>query len=917
MEMEPHECSPSRKTINHDKPQAKPDGGIPVDLPRIPAETGRCYCLSVGGRPEWKPIPTVFDCPPKLPPQKLSSPMNDFFRATWMASRSHVSIWVLIRGCLSTLAIVAIAAFATAADFPGLGPRGDLVGINFEQAGTPQLVGRSARKQLVVTGLYSSDQQHDLTRSVTYRVDRPEVLEVQDDGLVVPLADGQAIVTVESESGHSATLTLTVSNCSQDLPVNFENEIVPIFTKLGCNAGGCHGKSDGQNGFRLSLLGFYPEDDYEFLVHEDRGRRIFHGDPEYSLLLQKPANELPHGGGKRMERGSYEWQVITRWIEQGTPYGNPEDPEISRIEVVPDLREMNVGASQQLSVLAHYTDGSVRDVTRLSSYEPNHAEMAICDVDGVITTQNVPGEVAIMVRFGGQVTVFRAVIPQGLPVESTPPEQNFIDHLVFQKLKQLGIPPSELCSDGTFIRRATIDIAGRLPTIEESESFIANTDPQKRSKLVDRLVDSEGYADYFANKWSAVLRNKRRNNNDVPYTYRFHGWIHRALRENMPYDQFVRSVLTATGDPETHPPVAWYREVRTSTAQMEDTAQLFLGMRLACAKCHHHPFERWSQQDYYGFEAFFTQADLKNSKYNRQVNTPDMVYVKAVAPKARNPRSGQDVPPTPLGGESLDVPSYDDARHYLVDWMADPENPYFARALVNRYWKHFFGKGIVDPEDDLRVTNPPSNPELLDSLAKHFIDNQFDLKDLVRTICKSSVYQLSSVPTESNIGDTQNFSSFYPRRFPAEVLNDAVNAVALSTTNFGNIPRGTTSVQLPDNGFNNYFLQVFGKPEAESACECERSVEANLSQSLHLLNSTDIQGRLQTGTGRASLLAREKERTTDEKVRELYLAAFSREPSAQEQAFVVQQVESYTDQKQAWEDVLWAIFNAKEFQFVR
>lgn len=814
---------------------------------------------------------------------------------------------------LLTLGVVT----ARAVDYPGLGERGQLVRLEIEPSGDNVLVGRHARKQLIVTGVFTSEQRHDLGRQVRYSVDHPEVLTVDGDGLVVPQGDGQATVTIAEPSGQSAAIQLQVTKCDDDLPVHFENEIVPILTKLGCNSGGCHGKSDGQNGFRLSLLGFYPEDDYEFLVHEDRGRRIFLSDPEYSLLLQKPANILPHGGGKRLEPDSYEWQLITRWIAQGTPYGNEQDPKLQQIAVTPAAREMNFGSTQQLAVTAHYSDGTVRDVTRLASYEANHEEMALTEPNGRITVQEVPGEVAIMVRFGGQVTVFRSIIPQGLPVERTPEEQNFIDQLVFSKLRQLGIPPSPLCDDSTFIRRATIDIAGRLPTVQETEQFIASDSSTKREDLVDRLVDSTDYADYFANKWASVLRNKRRNNNDIPYTYRFHAWIRRALRENMPYDQFVRGVLTATGDLESHPPVAWFREVRTSTAQMEDTAQLFLGMRLACAKCHHHPFERWSQQDYYGFEAFFTQAAMKSSKYNPQPNVPDMVYVKVVAPKSRNPRSGLDVPPTPLGGEPLEVPAYEDARHRLVDWMADPDNPFFAKALTNRYWKHFFGRGIVDPEDDLRVTNPPSNPELLDALSAHFIDSGFDLKNLVRTICKSSAYQLSSQPNEFNRADSQNFSSFYPRRLTAEVLNDAVNRVAMATSNFGGVPTGTSAIQLPDNGFNNYFLQVFGKPEAESACECERSAEANLSQSLHLLNSSDMQSRLQRGDGRASRLARDNDRSNEQKIRELYLAAFSREPSPEEQLFIQEKLSGYTNQQQAWEDVLWAVFNAKEFQFVR
>jgi hypothetical protein len=817
----------------------------------------------------------------------------------------------------ASLLLLASMFLPVSAAPPGLGPAGDLQRIEFEAQGPTTLVGRNSRRQLLVTGVYSSGQRHDLTHSVTYTVDKPQVLSVNAEGLVIPTTDGAAVVTATEPSGKTASVNLTTARCTEDLAVNFENEIVPIFTKLGCNAGGCHGKADGQNGFRLSLLGFYPDEDYEFLVHEDRGRRIFPADPEYSLLLQKPANMLPHGGGQRMSPGTYEWDLVSSWIQQGMPYGSEEDPVLKKIEAVPSVREMNFKGRQQLSVLAHYSDGSVRDVTRLASYEVNHPEMAIPNGSGRITIEDVPGEVAVMVRFQGEVGVFRAVIPQGLPVNRTPPEKSFIDRLVFSKLRQLGIPPADLCDDATFIRRASVDLTGRLPSVSETEQFVADKDPSKRDRLVDRLVDSPGYSDYFANKWGAVLRNKRRQATDIQYTYRFHSWIRRALRDNMPYDQFVRSVLTATGDSETHPPAAWYREVATSTQQMEDVAQLFLGMRLACAKCHHHPFERWSQQDYYGFEAFFSQVGLKNSRYNPQLNQPDAVYVKSQIPKSRNPRTGLDVSPTGLGGQPLEIAAWDDARQHLVDWMAEPSNPFFAKALVNRYWKHFFGRGIVDPEDDLRVTNPPSNPELLDALSKHFVDQRFNLKDLVRTICKSSVYQLSSEPTEDNLADTQNFSRFYPRRLTAEVLYDAVNAVAETPSSFGTIPQGTTAVQLPDNGFNNYFLQVFGKPEAESACECERSAEANLSQSLHLLNSSDVQGRLQSGQGRAARFGRDKERSVEDRITEIYLAAFSRRPTPEEIRFVSESLNTYTNPQQAWEDVIWAVLNTREFQFVK
>lgn len=384
---------------------------------------------------------------------------------------------------------------------PGLGPAGDLQRIEFEPLGPASLVGRNARRQLLVTGVYSSGQRHDLTHSVRFSVDNPQVLTVDAEGLVVPASDGSAVITATDASGRTATLALSTARCNEELPVNFENEIVPIFTKLGCNAGGCHGKADGQNGFRLSLLGFYPDEDYEFLVHEDRGRRIFPADPEFSLLLQKPANILPHGGGQRMSPGTYEWDLVSRWIRQGMPYGSAEDPVLQRIEAVPAVREMNFKGRQQLSVLAHYSDGSVRDVTRLASYEPNHPEMAIPNSFGRITIEDIPGEVAVMVRFQGQVGVFRAVIPQGIPVNRTPPEKGFIDNLVFGKLRQLGIPPAELCDDATFIRRVSIDLTGRLPTVTETDAFVASTDPAKRDQLVDRLVDSPGYADYFANKW--------------------------------------------------------------------------------------------------------------------------------------------------------------------------------------------------------------------------------------------------------------------------------------------------------------------------------------------------------------------------------------------------------------------------------
>jgi hypothetical protein len=484
---------------------------------------------------------------------------------------------------------------------------------------------------------------------------------------------------------------------------------------------------------------------------------------------------------------------------------------------------------------------------------------------------------------------------------------------VFNKLKQLGIPPSELCDDSTFVRRVYLDITGRLPTAEQAKTFVADKDPAKRNKLIDYLLETPGYADYFANKWAMVLRNQRVQNN-TGVSFRFHDWIRRNLQQNVPFDQFVRGVLAAEGDVQSSPTAAWFTRVNTPGAQAEDVAQLFLGMRVQCARCHHHPFEKWSQDDYYGLQAFFSQVATKTSRSGVPQGYVSHNVGKATA---RNPRTGEDLIPTGLGGEPIELAPYEDPRHALVDWMTAPDNPFFARALANRYWNHFLGRGIVDPEDDMRATNPPTNPELLDALAEHFIASRYDLKDMVRTICRSSTYQLSSEPNAYNKNDKQNFSSFNPRRLNAEPLYDAINQVAGTTVNFTGMPQGTRAVQLPDNGFNDYFLTVFGQPQAESACECERSSDANLAQSLHLLNSTDIQSKLTSGSGRMQTLASDTQRSETEKVTDLYYWALARPPQENEMKMVLEYIDTKANKRQAYEDLLWALFNTKEFLFNR
>lgn len=781
-------------------------------------------------------------------------------------------------------------------------------GIAAEQ--TLVLLGADARAQLVLTATMADQSLRDFTGQVTYTSEPAGVVQVDPTGLVTPLADGEANVIATSANGVKASAKVAVKHFADPIPVNFPNQIVPIFTKLGCNSGGCHGKASGQNGFKLSLLGFEPTEDYEYLVKEARGRRLFLAAPERSLLLQKATNLVPHGGGQRLQPDSYEYGLIRRWIAQGVPYGKPDDPVVERIETIPSGRSMQRASQQQLRVLAYYTNGTVEDVTRTAQYDPNQPDMAECSVTGLVHTLDLAGDVAIMARYQGQVAVFRASIPLGAPV--TPPERkSFIDELVFAKQQTLGIPASDLCDDATFIRRTTVDIAGRLPMPEETKAFLADTSPEKRDKWIDQLIDSPGYADYFANKWGAVLRNRRQNPEYAHGTFAFHSWIRQSLYENKPYDQFVREIVAAAGDSGQNPPVIWYRELKDVNQQVEDTAQLFLGMRIQCARCHHHPFEKWSQEDYYGFAAFFSRVGRKPSE---NPSEQKIFHNRGVA-QAKNPKTGHDVKPTGLGAKALEIPADRDPRQALADWMRTPDNPFFAPALVNRYWKHFFDRGLVDPEDDMRVTNPAANAELLNALAKHFVDSKFDLKDLVRTICNSRAYQLSSQPNEFNLTDKQNYSRYYPKRLTAEVLLDAINQVTLSNTEFSELPVGTRAVQLPDQASNSYFLTVFGRPQAETACECERSQEANLAQSLHLLNSAEVQGKLTAKEGRAALLAADTARTDDDKLRELYLLVYSREPVAEELQIAQAHLSKTANKQQAFEDLIWALLNTKEFLF--
>ncbi|HEY7309584.1 MAG TPA: DUF1549 domain-containing protein, partial [Gemmataceae bacterium] len=624
------------------------------------------------------------------------------------------------------------------------------------------LKGIDDAQQLVLNAELTSGRSQDLTADVKYEVADKKVARVTSTGRVIPLANGTTEITA-AFGDKVVKVPVAAESCDVNLPINFPNQIVPIFTKLGCNSGGCHGKASGQNGFKISLLGFEPEVDFNALVKEARGRRLFPAAPDSSLLLLKAAGGMAHGGGKRMEVGSDEYRLIRRWIAAGMPYGEKTDPVVTSISVTPEHRVMTRNNHQQFAVYAHYSDGTVEDITRRAQYESNDQEIAVVDSSGLVRTLGMSGEAAVMVRYQEHVSTFRATVPLGAKIpEYTFPVQTLVDGHTHKKWQSLGLVPSELCSDEQFIRRLSLDLTATLPTPAQVQAFVADKDPKKREKLVDALLESEEYNYYFANKWADILRVKRRNQPArARGTFAFHDWIRSSIARDKPYDEFARGILGASGDEVSNPPTVWYKELQNPEQFVDDTAQVFLGLRLACAQCHHHPYEKWSQDDYWGIAAFFGRVARKNVQVPGEQPQPGggrMVVFTRSRGNVTNKRTGQAAVMKPLDGKPMEVGPYEDPRQKLVDWMVDAHNPFFARAVANRYWAHFFGRGIVDPLDDMRVTNPPSNPALLDALAKDLVEHKYSLKHLIRTICNSRTYQLSSTPNEFNQHDKQNYA---------------------------------------------------------------------------------------------------------------------------------------------------------------
>jgi hypothetical protein len=716
-----------------------------------------------------------------------------------------------------------------------------------------------------------------------------------------------------------AVTGLPVLKAGESSPVTFERDIEPILTRAGCNAGACHGKARGQNGFALSLLGFDVTLDYDAIVREGGGRRVSRLAPAESLLLLKAAARVPHGGGLRLPLGGSAYATLLRWIANGMPRTPSDAPRLVRIAVVPTERTLKRAESFSLQVTAHFSDGSREDVSGLAAFASSESALVSVDADGRITAGPVPGDATISARFGGLFANCDVNIP--LPGEvpraryDALPRSNFIDELVWTKLRKLGLLPSSPTSDATYLRRAYLDVIGRIPSAEEVREFLADASPAKRERLVDRLLARPEYADHWANKWVDLLRpNPYRVG--IKAVLNLDGWIREAFRRNMPYDRFVYEIVTARGSTFEQGPATIFRDRREPEEIAPMISQLFLGIRLECAKCHHHPFESWDHAQFYEFAAYFARVGRKGTGLSPPISGGEEIVYTAASGSVKHPRTGKILEPRPLYGSAPVSEDPDsDPRQALARWIIAPENPYFTRVIANRIWAEIMGRGIVDPVDDLRATNPPSNAALLDALADDFRRHGYDQKHLIRTILTSSVYALSSEPNDRNVADTRNFSRHYRQRLRAEVLLDAISDVTQVPDNFAAAPPGSRAATIWTHRVPSLFLDTFGRPDPNQDPPCERTTDTSVVQALHLMNSAELHKKVTSDGGRATLLARSK-RSPREIVEDLYLLTYNRYPTEDESSVGVSLFEGpKADRRIAVEDLLWALLNSAEFVF--
>ncbi len=803
-----------------------------------------------------------------------------------------------------------------------------------------QLVGPRSQAHVLVTARYADGSLRDVTDKAILTPKTPGLVALESGSLLRPRKDGDTLVTC-AFGGKTAAVGVSVKDAQKTVPVSFTNEIEPMFTRLGCNQGACHGAQYGKGGYKLSLAGFDPDLDYINTVKQAKGRRVSAADPASSLLIRKPLMGVPHGGGLRLQRDTPAYATLLQWLRDGVPGPNPTDPMVAKIESFPSERVLQKqNGSLHLIIRATYTDGTTRDVTATTRLNTLNDGIAACTPDGLISPVG-KGQTAIMARYSGKATVATVLVPfkedkekrRKGEKESLNPNLNsqlstlnpsaVVDALILRKQQQLGLTASAVCDDRTFMRRVSLDLIGTLPTPEEMSAFVTDNRSDKRAKLIDALLSRPEYADYWTLKWGDLLRSNRTTLGPKGM-WSFTNWIRTQLQQNRPIDQFVSDLILAQGSTFTNGPANYYRVVSDPKDLAETTSQVFLGVRMQCAKCHNHPFEKWTQSDYYQFAAFFARVGIKGSQEFGLFGNEQIVRLNDGG-DIYHPKTGKLMRPMPLGAQLVSLSGKTDAklpdpdadgdrRRALADWLTAPSNRLFARNIANRYWGYMFGKGIVNPIDDMRVTNPPTNPQLLDFLADELTRSHYDLKHLLAIICNSQAYQRGSAATGDNLKDELFFTHYMPKRLGAETLLDAIDFACGTQEKFNQLPPGTRAIQLPDPNVGSDFLDTFGRPLRVISCECERTVEPNLSQTLRLMNGELINRKVGQGEGRIFKMIAAK-KPNDAILNDIYTCALGRPPRRDERLQVMGALAFAPDRKPVFEDVLLILLNSKEFLF--
>ncbi|MDP7274205.1 MAG: DUF1553 domain-containing protein [Planctomycetaceae bacterium] len=791
-----------------------------------------------------------------------------------------------------------------------------LIGQLTVEPSSVELTHRRRPHSLIVSARTPLGQTVDLTGRASFRCADEQVARVSALGLIEPIANGTTRIEVQSQ-GLFALVVVTVKLPAEPRRHSFRDDVMPVLSKSGCNQGSCHGYSLGKNGFKLSLRGSDPVADFQSLTAEFFGRRINQHNPTASLLLTKPLGEVPHKGGALIEPGSLRHRLMLGWIREGARPDEKDAASFRSLSIYPRRVVIGPRRQQQLQVVAHYSDGSRRDVTRLTTFSVNTQKIATVTDEGLVSAEML-GETAVSARFERTfATAEFLVLEPREDFEPTPvPSDNLVDRFITRKLNALNIKPSAIADDATYLRRLSIDLAGIQPTPEELHAFVSDSDPAKRAKMIETLFSRSEFVDQWSLKWGDLLQNSRGKLSD-PAVFTFREWLRGAVESNLPLDEFARQVLLGRGGASDSPTAAFFAVSNDTHDTLQRTTQVFCGVRMLCARCHPHPFENWTQADYYGLFSFFNQVGTKTDARLPGVRNAKAVVINLKTGFGLNPRSGQPQPPRFLGGTEPKLAAGVDRRESYARWLTSKDNPFFARSLANRIWSYFFHRGIIDPVDDLRSTNPPVNPELLDSLAADFVAGGYDMRRLMRTIVQSRTYQRSSQANATNVHDDANFSRFVPRRLPAETLLDCLVQATGVPEAFGGAPAGFTAKQLPDANIQSDFLKLFGKPQRMEACECERDTGSNMLQALHFINGKSIISRVSSPAGRVATLVK-AEKNNAKLVEKLYLWSLCRRPTAKEQEVSAAFFKSYADKRlEAAQDFMWALLNSREFMLVQ